>query len=1009
MSRLGSPCNVVKMNLRLVLPLATLYSTRAFVEPESTFGTSLIQAANATGEIGLYNTAFYSVDEISSSESPGNLFRSETESQWDGATFDARSGKFANIDLSDQILPGKGEGNSLLWTVGFAESSDGHAKPQSVAEWEAIGVVALQNWITLHQAALKIDPSDLFFSAGDEDNTSVSTAVHNDGDMIQFSLQRTFKGIVVQGSRASATIKSGNLVNVGFENWGDIPSDFDVFPRVSTDEAYRAVAQSTGIALSRGETCKPELQILTQTVGETPGSISTSRGRRAKAGKNAKLPEFGKGYTHSLVWKVCPKFEGQTVEMFEAYVDAKTSSIHSIRDTVEYFQAKGDVYPTSNDGTGLDGVLQLDWPMPFAQVGSEVTDTGGNYFKGGNQVAYLNGPYVNMADQCGAESLTQNGGIDWGGSGKDGDCNTPGYGGAGNTHSSRSGFYELNKIKEIARSHLPSNSWLKGRLLAVMNIKNTCNAFYNGNVNFYRSGNGCGNTGEIAAIFDHEWGHGMDAYDVASGISKPSGEGIADIYSALRLNDSCIGRGFFLSGVCSGNGNPCISCTGVRDIDYLKRKNKKPSTYSWAKSQCNNQVHCMGYVYSEAVWSLYKRKLQSTPYNYDDNTALEIVMRLTFIAAGNVVTWYSGNTPFGGCGTSSGYRQYLLADDDDGNLNNGTPHMQAIYSAFNDQEIACSSPAVQDSGCANTPNLAPIVTSAAGDMRATLNWNAVSGASSYQVFRTEGVKGCSQGKVLLATLSSNTLTYTDTGLQNGRMYYYVVIGKGSNPACFGPASSCTTVIPSATAATPSPSTRPTSNPTPNPTNNAPSIRVPTTRPTSSGSSCGNGVCERQANENPQTCPNDCIVQQMTLGSSSNGNAKGVMFTATAIDSVAFASFGVFGNKNGNTLVEVYSRVGDYIGVEQNPNSWELCFSKTVQLQKNQVTNIDTLSCDTYTAAGSKRSFHVYAKNGMLIQNEASATFNASLKIENGIFLKDRFNQNKGSALLTGVLSFIKET
>lgn len=232
MSRSGSPCNVVKMNLRLVLPLATLYSTRAFVEPESTFGTSLIQAANATGEIGLYNTAFYNVDEISSSESPGNLFGSQTESQWDGATFDARSGKFANIDLSDQILPGKGEGNSLLWTVGFAESSDGHAKPQSVAEWEAIGVVALQNWITLHQAALKIDPSDLFFSAGDEDNTSVSTAVHNDGDMIQFSLQRTFKGIVVQGSRASATIKGGNLVNVGFENWGDIPSDFDVFPRL---------------------------------------------------------------------------------------------------------------------------------------------------------------------------------------------------------------------------------------------------------------------------------------------------------------------------------------------------------------------------------------------------------------------------------------------------------------------------------------------------------------------------------------------------------------------------------------------------------------------------------------------------------------------------------------------------------------------------------------------------------------------------------------------------------
>ena len=128
-----------------------------------------------------------------------------------------------------------------------------------------------------------------------------------------------------------------------------------------------------------------------------------------------------------------------------------------------------------------------------------------------------------------------------------------------------------------------------------------------------------------------------------------------------------------------------------------------------------------------------------------------------------------------------------------------------------------------------------------------------------------------------------------------------------------------------------------------------------------------------------------------------------MFTATAIDSVAFASFGVFGNKSGNTLVEVYSRVGDYTGVEENPNAWELCFSNTVQLVKNQVTNIDTSVFDSYTTAGSKRSFHVYVKNGMLIRNGVSATSNASLKIENGIFLKDRFNQNKGNALLTGAL------
>ena len=190
----------------------------------------------------------------------------------------------------------------------------------------------------------------------------------------------------------------------------------------------------------------------------------------------------------------------------------------------------------------------------------------------------------------------------------------------------------------------------------------------------------------------------------------------------------------------------------------------------------NIVVHCLGYVYSEAIWSLYKRHLQSAPYNYDDNTALEITMRLVFIGAGNVKTWYEGSQGSAGCGSSSGYRQFLFADDDNGNLNDGTPHMVAIYNAFNDQEIACPSPLVRDFGCINNPNAAPIVAVTSGHMKATLTWNAVSGASKYEVFRTEGVHGCGQGKVKLA--SSTALSFTDTGLMNGREYYYVVIPKG---------------------------------------------------------------------------------------------------------------------------------------------------------------------------------------------------------------------------------------
>lgn len=61
---------------------------------------------------------------------------------------------------------------------------------------------------------------------------NIRTAVHgDDGDMIQVSMQRTFKGIKVVDSRATATVKRGNLVNVGLETWGDIDETFHVRPR----------------------------------------------------------------------------------------------------------------------------------------------------------------------------------------------------------------------------------------------------------------------------------------------------------------------------------------------------------------------------------------------------------------------------------------------------------------------------------------------------------------------------------------------------------------------------------------------------------------------------------------------------------------------------------------------------------------------------------------------------------------------------------------------------------
>jgi hypothetical protein len=104
--------------------------------------------------------------------------------------------------------------------------------------------------------------------------------------------------------------------------------------------------------------------------------------------------------------------------------------------------------------------------------------------------------------------------------------------------------------------------------------------------------------------------------------------------------------------------------------------------------------------------------------------------------------------------------------------------MQAIFAAHNRQEIACDTPKVQDSGCLNSLDESPKVSIIPGSRKITVTWNSVDSATNYQIFRSEGVNECSQGKILLATVPATDNNYTDVGLMNGRQYYYLVIPKG---------------------------------------------------------------------------------------------------------------------------------------------------------------------------------------------------------------------------------------
>lgn len=140
---------------------------------------------------------------------------------------DNRSGRVEVITLSEPILPGDGVGNRFLWGVGTVPddvagdsrggSHDEHHRgfaPTTNEEWSSLAITALQHWMTDHAADLDVDVTELF---SDDNTPNIRTGVHGDGDMIQLHIPRLYKGVKVVGSRLMATVKMGNLINVGLE------------------------------------------------------------------------------------------------------------------------------------------------------------------------------------------------------------------------------------------------------------------------------------------------------------------------------------------------------------------------------------------------------------------------------------------------------------------------------------------------------------------------------------------------------------------------------------------------------------------------------------------------------------------------------------------------------------------------------------------------------------------------------------------------------------------------
>ncbi len=705
---------------------------------------------------------------------------------------DPRSGRPTSVITVIPLIPGKGDGNGL--TLDDVSKYLGYRV--EVIDSEVVKQLAMK-FIEENSLIMRIDLSEI------RDIRVSNIADH----LWQVYINRQYKGIPVRDSNIVISINNGNIVLWGMEKWGDI--EIDTKPLVNKEDAVNIGMNYIG-GREKNDilTIEPHLEIL---------PVSSSSGGLIDA-----------GYNHRLVWVYAFQKEGY-VNNWEILVDAHKGDVISLRDLNLYVKKKivGATYAKTNDDCCPQGCPVYGAAMSYVNTGfaspNNYTSLSGQYeYSSGTATTTLNGVYVRVTDNCGTISESSSSGdIDMGGSYGQHDCAVPTGHSAGDTFSSRTCAAEVAQINRIARSWV-NYSWLDNTQVSCsVNINQTCNAYYSNNsINMYRSGGGCRNTGEEVASIDHEWGHGLDDNDVNGSFSNPE-EVYADLMSILKLHAFCPDPGWWWTAnqgcgswvcptnpsstayYCDGYGDCCITCTGLRSLDWADHVSGQPHTpanfncvyCSNGTGPCGRETHCENAPGAEAGWDLAARDLQAPPFNYDRQTAFMITMKLYLQGSGNVTTWHSCNCSSGtsdGCAAQAGYMQWITADDDDGNLTNGTPHMTAIYAAFNRHAIACQTPTAQNSGCASGPTQAPVLTVTPTSMGASLSWTSVPGAANYYVFKGTGTWACDMERVKIATVTGTS--YTDTTL-DCHPTCYAVLAVGSNANCYGPLSAAVEVTP----------------------------------------------------------------------------------------------------------------------------------------------------------------------------------------------------------------------
>ena len=268
------------------------------------------------------------------------------------------------------------------------------------------------------------------------------------------------------------------------------------------------------------------------------------------------------------------------------------------------------------------------------------------------------------------------------------------------TIQERTAFYAVNKIHDHLKSVFPTFTGLDYAIETNIDVQGSCNAYYNGTINFYAEGNGCNATAKIPDVVYHEYGHGINNYRYGSGMWNGGlNEGYADIWAISLTQSPVLGYGWDLT-------DPTV---------YVRRYDQNRKVYP---QDLVGEVHADGEIIAGAFWDTY--------LNLGNMQQMLDLFKYTFDGA-----------PDGPNGTegiiyTDVLVEVLFADDNDADLTNGTPNDIAIIQAFALHGITLLSNAV----IAHSPvSLAPgnIDITISANISATYSWALSTANCFYRV------------------------------------------------------------------------------------------------------------------------------------------------------------------------------------------------------------------------------------------------------------------------------------